>query len=360
MFRTAVIKSPGVLDAPVAGAFFGAHPAEISGFMETMWQTTRPSTAPPRPAMPAGLFAAPSAALTPNMASAVAPHLMESFCLESTRMVEIFQNIVSKYASGEQLAVPPDKAISNPSNDIGPWLRTTEMLFLNETPPFASYTTTSALRRDPHLVRQNSYIRMFGSNVLNPVQNDTNVKLMPPKAANVDFWRTLESMLAEVWRGIVNAANTSGRNDADPSTIARYCLLLNDMLSVRRLGGNIYREEFAAGCMTTWFHMALMWDSPIVRALKSEAENPADRLIKLGQIVGVPAHSRSASYIQLGNLLGFLLTEIEAGIYNVPSTAQNLYQVPSIAQRMGEIITLYMNATGRDLKASTVSLALRA
>jgi hypothetical protein len=81
---------------------------------------------------------------------------------------------------------------------------------------------------------------------------------------------------------------------------------------------------------------------------------------KLGDRVGIPAHSRSASYIQLANLLGHLLLDIEMGIYNTAITATNLYMVPANAQRLSEIITLYMNATGRDLKASTVSVAMRA
>jgi hypothetical protein len=358
MFRTAVISGTS-FDQNAADALFSAHPAEISGLMEHTWTNAAPATAPFRRPMPASLYVTPTGALNTNPV-AIIPHLMEAFCLENTRMVEIFQRIVALYASGEQLAVPPDQKTANASVDIAPWLRTTEMLMFCEATPFAAYNVTSPLRRDPHLVRQNSYIRMFGSNVLNPIQNDTNVKLMAPTSANREFWPTLEKLLSEVWRGIVHGRNTSGRNDTDPAAIARYCLLLNDMLSVRRLGGNIYREEFAAGALTTWFHVALMWDSPIVRALKSEAENPADRLIKLGERIGIPAHSRSASYIQLASLLGYILTNVEGGLYNTASTAQNLYMPGADANVMSEIITLYMNATGRDLKASTVSLAQRA
>jgi hypothetical protein len=360
MFRTSVLISPNNnFDQAVADALFAAHPAEIAGFMEQTWATTGPVTAPVRRPMPVGLFHSPTAPLTNNPIVLV-PHLIESFCLENTRMVEIFQRIISLYASGEQLAVPPDQAASNSAADIGPWLRTTELIMFSEASPYSAFNVTSNLRHNPHLIRQNAYIRMFGSNVLNPIQSDANVMALPPMAANREFWPTLERLLAEVWRGIIHGRNTSGRNDTDPAAIARYCLLLNDMLSVRRLGGNIYREEFVAGCLTTWFHVALMWDSPIVRALKSEAENPADRLIKLGERIGVPAHSRSASYIQLANQLGYILTNIEAGLYNTAATAQNLYMPGTVADIMSEIITLYMNATGRDLKASTVSLAQRA
>ncbi len=59
----------------------------------------------------------------------------------------------------------------------------------------------------------------------------------------------LERLLAEVWRGIIHARNTSGRNDTDNAAMARYCLTLNDMLGVRRLGGNLQpRSSWRAAC----------------------------------------------------------------------------------------------------------------
>lgn len=359
MFRIAAFNPPGVLDQAFTDAIHREHPATIAAFMEDTWANRPAGLGPVPPQMPGGLLAQVPLALTNNRPT-VRSHLIEAFCLENTRMIEIFQRIISLYLSGEQLASPPDRSASNVATDIVPWLRTTEMLFFNDTSPFHNFTVTSSLRPDPHLVRQNAYIRMFGSNVLNPIQNDPSVKQMPPAAANREFWGTLERLLAEAWRGIVNSSNTSGRNDADAAAIARYALFLNDMLSTRRLGLAIDRQEFAACCLTNWFHVVLLWDSPIVRALKAEADSPADRLSKLGDRVGIPAHSRSASYIQLANLLGHLLLEIEMGIYNTAITATNLYMVPANAQRLSEIITLYMNATGRDLKASTVSVAMRA
>jgi hypothetical protein len=359
MFRIAAFNPPGVLDQNFVDAIHLAHPATISAFMEDTWANRPPGLGPVPPPMPAGLLAPVPPVMSGNRPT-VRSHLIEAFCLENTRMIEIFQRVVALYLQGEQLASPPDLATSNVAIDIGPWLRTTEMLFFNDTSPYSSFTVTSSLRADPHLVRQNAYIRMFGSNVLNPIQNDPAVKQMPPAAANREFWGTLERFLAEVWRGIVNSGNTSGRNDADAAAVARYALFLNDMMGTRRLGLAIDRQEFAACCLTNWFHMVLLWNSPIVRALKSEADSPADRLSKLGERVGVPAHSRTASYIQLANLLGTLMLDIESGLYNSAITATNLYMVPANAQRLSEIITLYMNATGRDLKASTVSVAMRA
>ena len=282
MFRTSVLTgTPPAFDQLAADAQFSAHPAEIAGYMEETWINIKPSNAPPRPPMPVGLFHSPTGSLVKNKPF-LSAHLIEAFCLENTRMVEIFQRIVSLYASGEQLAAPPDTFTPSTAVDIGPWLRTTEMLFFSDASPFSAHNITSPLRRDPHLVRQNAYIRMFGSNVLSPIQNDPNVKLMPPMTANREFWPVLERLLAEVWRGIIHGKNTSGRNDTDPAAIARYCLQINDKLGVRRLGGNIYREEFAATSLTTWFHVALMWDSPIVRSLKAEALSgpPFDDLVQ--------------------------------------------------------------------------------
>ncbi len=375
MFRMAAFTTaPTPTYRPeVVDEFFRAHPAVIASFMERAWQgwiAANPLAAYQMPAMPPNLLAPLPWQL--QTAQTSRPHLIEAFCMENTRIVEIFQRVVALFTQGEQLAAPPDRRQppAPPPNlaafvpgtviEIAPWLRTTEMIFFGDQAPWWSFGVTSALRPDPHLVRQNAYIRMFGANVLNPIQNDPNVKALPPAASNREFWPMLERLLAEVWRGIIHARNTSGRNDTDNAAMARYCLTLNDMLGVRRLGGNLQREEFMAGCLLNWLHVAIIDNTPIVKALKAEADSPADRLIKLGERVGVPAHSRTVSYIQLACLLGGLLDEIEAGLYNTPLTVTNLFTLPQQQERMSEIITLYTNATGRDLKASMVAVAARA
>ena len=50
-----------------------------------------------------------------------------------------------------------------------------------------------------------------------------------------------------------------------------------------------------------WFHLTLSFNTPIVLDLKAEATSAAERLQKIGERVGLPAHSRSDSYFRLAD-----------------------------------------------------------
>ncbi|MCZ8261372.1 MAG: hypothetical protein O9333_14730 [Beijerinckiaceae bacterium] len=294
------------------------------------------------------------------------PHAIEAFCLENTRIVEIFRRVVGHFAYGEQLAVPPDRSGGTVTTDIVPWLRTTETLFFNPLPLLTPYAVTSELRNDPELVRRNLYYRLFGADLLHPAASNGNVEQMKPAASNREFFPTFERLLAEVWRGIVNAKNTSGRRDTDDAAIATMTTRLHDIMADRRLGANLQREEFYTTAMLSWLHTAILSNSPIVTALKADADNPADRLARIGDRVGLKPHVHSAAYIQMGPLAGFVLDCIATGKLNEPENAFLYYSPTStspfktLAETMTQLITLYMRATGRDIKAAAVTVTQRA
>ena len=293
------------------------------------------------------------------------PHAIEAFCLENTRVVEIFRRVIAHFVHGEQLAVPPDRVSPAGTTDIVSWLRTTETLFFNPLPALSPYRVTSEIRNDPDLVRRNFYYRFFGADLLHPSPANGNIEQMKPAASNRDFFPTLERLLAEVWRGIVNAMNSSGRRDTDDAAIATMTTRLHDIMADRRLGGNLQREEFYTTAMLSWFHTALMWNSPIVMALKAEADHPADRLARIGERVGLKPHVHSAAYIQMAPLAGYLMDCISTGTLNDPGNAPFYYMPGSgpfvnFSETMTQLITLYMRATGRDIKAAAVTVTQRA
>jgi hypothetical protein len=367
MFRNAVfnIGNPPVFNQASALLFFGAQPAEVLSFLEDAWDrrdpVARPTIIPTPPArrFPPNLRA-PLGALGAVPRPVVPPHAIEAYTLENTRIVEIFRRVIGFYLIGEQLAAPPDAAAPNPDVDIGPWLRTTETLFFSSGFPLSSFNVISGIRPDFGAVRRNLYYRLFGYDLNHGADDNRPFDYIKPAASNREFGPMLERLLAEIWRGIVNATNTSGRRDTDDAAIANLCLRVNDMLGTRRRGGNLQREEFFAGAMVSWFHLAILWNSPIVRALKAEADSPAERLQKIGERVGLPAHGRSAAFIQLGPLLGWFLDMIERGAVNDAASAPLLYATPSNTEMVSDIITLYITSTGRDIKASAVTVSQRA
>ena len=74
---------------------------------------------------------------------------------------------------------------------------------------------------------------------------------------------------------------------------------LHDMLLARRSFGKLSREEFAAVSMMSWFHLTLDSDSAIVIDLRAQGASAEQRLFKIAQQVGVPAHGLSASYFDI-------------------------------------------------------------
>ncbi len=159
-----------------------------------------------------------------------------------------------------------------------------------------------------------------------------------------------------MWRGIVNAANTSGANDADAGAIATLASRLYDMLTTRRLYGNLSREEFRAVSVISYLWLAIQYDSPIVQDLRAEASSPDQRLMKIGDRVGIKAHSRTKPLLDLAHPFSVLLQHIETNMYSDLNGAQLLYKLNTPTERNVEaVIDQYYLATGHDLKAIAVA-----
>ncbi len=392
MFRTLLFRngSPNA-DPAATNALFASSPAEILGLMELAWANRDPQrksgalTQPWETVQPPPLVAEVTLRAKFNLPAAqnqippvfpppatfdplwVYPHAIEAFFLEHTGVVEIFRQVLVHYLHGENLAAPPDRSGVAPTTDINAWLRVTETLFHGQFPPLSALNVVSLSRPSGDLVRRNLYYRMFGAEPPRPPQAGTPVEQLKPAASNRDFFITFERLLAEVWRGIVNADNTSGRRDTDDAAIATLATRLNDTMRDRRLGGNLQREEFYAACVLSWLHMAVAWDSPIVKALKAEADHPADRLARIGDRVGFKAHVHSAAFFQMAPLATMMMEAIERGLFNDPVSAPFFYRkslvggpIPNLSDTMTQLITLYMRATGRDIKAAAVTVSQRA
>jgi hypothetical protein len=112
-----------------------------------------------------------------------------------------------------------------------------------------------------------------------------------------------------------------------------------------------------------WLHLTVSFDSPVVVALEAEANSPEERLLKIGQRVGLPAHSRSGAYFRLAENTSLILRGIELAQFNSAGGAQTLYMppppppAPPISSIMQEIIRDWSIVTGRDMKARAVEVA---
>lgn len=219
-------------------------------------------------------------------------HLIYAYMVENTGIYEIFRRVVDKFAYGEELGVAePDAQL---------WLRNTEELFYRDLPPFHILSITSHIRPDLAATRRNAYQRMFGMGLNHGGDNSKPfypyVPYVKAEAANTRFVSTFEEFLREVWIGIQNYKNTSGTNPTDKGRIADLAKTLHEMLTARRQHGNLSREEFVFVSMMEWFHLTVEFNSPIVETLRADASDPAQRLFKIAERVGVPAHKQGVRH----------------------------------------------------------------
>jgi hypothetical protein len=357
MFRTLAL-SLGPIDTVGGPTVFSYHPMQLARFLEEVWIARQAATPPPEPTqleVPAGLRGIEATSGIPVPVQPGWDHLIYAYMIEQTRCYEIFRRVIEEFAYGERLGTPTDATQR--------WLRTTEQLFFSEEAPHHIYRLASWLRPDSRATRRNAYFRMFGMDLNHGTDDNRPYPYPRPAAANTQFVPTLEDLLREVWRGVENFTNTSGPKPVDNAAIANLALRVYDMLRVRREGGNLARDELWHVSVMSWFHLTVDFDSPIVLDLEAQASAPEERLLKIGERVGLPAHSRSEAYFRLALNLSFILQLIEAASFNSPNTAVALYQPsppapppPLVYDAMLAIIRDWSIATGRDMKARQVAV----
>ncbi len=223
-------------------------------------------------------------------------HLIYAYMIENTRIYEIFRRVVHEFLYGEKLGAPG-------GSDTQFWLRNTEELFYRDPPPFFITTVSSHIRPDLRASRRNAYQRMFGMDLNHGTDDNTPYPYIRADAANNEFVPTFEELLREVWVGYINRTTTSGAKPTDDEKIRELAHKLHDMLRTRRQNGNLSREEFYFVAMMSWFHLTVDSDLPIIRDLRAIGASAEQRLFKISQMVGLPAHGLSRSYFQIANAI---------------------------------------------------------
>lgn len=278
-------------------------------------------------------------------------HLIYAYMIENTRIYEIFRRVIHEFLHGEKLGVPG-------SEDSQNWLRATEELFYRDPPSFYITAVTSHVRADINATRRNAYQRMFGMELNHGADDNKPYPYVKAEAANSEFVSTFEEFLREVWIGIENVNNLSGAKPTDNAKIADLAEKLHDMLITRRQTGNLSREEFVFVSMLSWFHLTVDTGTlSIIRDLRAEAASPEERLFKIAQRVGLPAHGLSKNYFDIADSISRILIEIETGLYNTAAAAPALYTpvTGGPEEAMQTIIRHWSIITGREMKARKVT-----
>lgn len=338
---------------------FDLHPAKLVLLLERAWDKRQDITALPLghpdhrsnlDAIPlvlfnsAGLDSLPSS----DKRGILWDHLIYAYMIENTRIYEIFRRVLYELLHGEKIGTPTAESQG--------WLRTTEELFYRDTAPFTITSVDSHIRPDLRASRRNAYQRMFGMDLNHGAEDGKPYPYVKAEAANSEFVSTFEEFLREVWVGMTYVTATASSNPTDQSKIAELATKLHDMLRSRRQNGNLSREEFAFVSAMSWFHLTVEFDSPIVLALRADATGIEQRLFKIAERIGLPAHGLSKNFFHIADVISRILIQIERGDYNDSNAVPALYTPPSAPEAaMRTIISDWTAITGRDVKARKVA-----
>jgi hypothetical protein len=352
---TSLVPVFGTAELAAEATLTSFNSTQLADFLEQSWAAALSGVPIPNPFE---INAAEAAALAGmarfnrfEPAGALAPppdgpvpfhHLIYAFALENTRMVEIFRRVITEFALGERLSLG--------SATTQRWAQVTEELFFTHPRAYSIRGITSDVRPNHGAVRRNAYYRVLGFDLSHGQDDGSPYPYPKAEIANREFSQLFEALLREVWLGFKNRANISGENATDDAAIEELLRRLREMLSARRLGGALAREEFDAIAMLSWFHLTILFNTAITNDLRANASGAADRLRLIGQKVALAPHSRADAFIQLAQPLSIILRAIEFDL--VPSAA-SLYFGPFTADML-TIITQWSIAVGQNLKDATL------
>lgn len=274
-------------------------------------------------------------------------HLIYAYMIENTVIYEIFGRVLHEYLYGEKLDAPTAAAQH--------WLRNTEELFYRDPPPFFITSITSHIRPDMRGSRRNAYQRMFGMDLNHGKSDGQPYSYIKATAHNNAFVSIFEEFLRESWIAIANIGNSSGPDPTDRGKLINLIENLNEMLLTRRINGNLSREEFVFVSMMSWFHLTVSSNFPIIESLKAAGTSPEQRLRKIAERVGLPAHGLSKSLFDIADPISRILILIETGGLSTLPAKPAAPFAPTVQDDLNTIITHWSLITGRDMKARKVA-----
>ncbi len=247
-------------------------------------------------------------------------HLIYAYLIENTRILQIFERLIEKYANEEELGIA--------SANVYQWILNSERLFF-KSETSKSRNVRSLIRPNFESNRRNAYYRMFGMDLafgdINSGPGGTT-QYVKAKTANQQFVPLFEKYLSEVWQGYINARNSSGPNTSDVNGIVEIATQIRELLKARRggqpggalnayQGTNLSIEEYASVVLTTWFTFIVSTDTQVVQFLNCQSSTIGERLIKIGAKVGVPAHTKCQDLFEMAGAAANILSLLELGTY---------------------------------------------
>jgi hypothetical protein len=321
----------------------------------------------------AGSNAAGSQYIWPGITSPIADftqsssyHLIYAYLIENSRILQIFERFIEKYVDDEDLGIA--------SPGVYQWILNSERLFFKDETR-RSHNIRSLIRPSFEANRRNAYYRMFGMDLaFGDIHSTTGgtSSYIKARTANQQFIPLFERYLSEVWQGYINARNSSGPNTSDVNNVIEIAIQIRELLQARRGGrpgggANVYGgtnlsiEEFSSVVLLSWFAFIISADTQVVQYLNCQSSTIGERLIKIGDKVGVPAHTKCQALFEMAGAAANILALVEVGsdmenvgVVQTMLSSLNPGVIPTVySDYMNNFLTVINNwekATGHRIK----------
>jgi hypothetical protein len=277
----------------------------------------------------------------PPPAPAHRDHIIYAYLIEKTGIFDIFRTANELYKS--------DADMPTRSEESQRFWRMADCLIFSA--PAQNTVWDLACRIDgDEQARRKSLHGAFGFEVAaeNP-QAQGNIRKAPTGSAS-EFVSHFEAFGTEVWRGIVNRKNTTRANDTNYEAIVMHATWLHDMLKSKRQRSNLSLEEFRAAGIMSLLHLAVDFDTAIVKDFKAEANDPGERLDRIAERVGIAANPNARALFEMAPVFSKLLRFIELDQIRDAASAERLCRLSPLCDWTAKVINLYSETTGRDLR----------
>jgi hypothetical protein len=227
------------------------------------------------------------------------------------------------------------------------WLRNTEGC--SRDAPSSSFSLHSAVRL---MVKPSAAAPTIACSAHGPESRDADNKpIRSPGRCREQVRQHLRGALREVdqHHQRLQPSGTKSTDDAKLTELMKSSGISRPSERELSRGVRLRRDD-------VWFHLTVESDSVVVD-LRAQASSPEQRLYKIAQQVGVPAHGLSGSYFYIADAISRVLLLVETGVFTtIPNAVAALYTPGSALERlMRTIITHWSIITGRDMKAGKIA-----
>lgn len=270
-------------------------------------------------------------------------HLISSYFIESTGIVEVFRVLLRSFQVTDEIL----KLNRTEDKDLIELLK----VVLVKTFPIPE----SSITPDPEGLRYNAYWRLFGYVIKG--KEDRLSGDLKPNSYNAEFNTMFEKVMYEIFQGILDNQITIERL-GNPNALSQLLNDLSEQLRNRTYNTIEDQAEYWYAVFTAL--RALVTDDQnnhdlMVKRLNIRSIGEDKRLIELGEKLNVPVAIKSVYLFTLADKMQDFLKRIEDTTWT-PAEAAKLFNEET---NFKEISSAWYQVTGKDLLADALAARRR-